>query len=358
MKSSIALIVATVVLPGASVSQETVQITGEPACDCSLVLDHVVDLGDAVGPGTLLGMVRTVRQGPNGDYFVLSWGAAEITRFDKSGRALDPVGREGEGPGEFKHVAGIWFVGDSIVVFDRGLGRLTVLRPDLSVARTAPLAGATRDIAWLDGQGFVLNGRFVGPRGIPLHLVTPEGEHVRSFGGEAIDRFAPPDAWIRSVAAVDGLVWAAPENSYRLEAWTADGRHLRTLERVEAWFPPKVVRTWGGPDQPIDPRVIDITSDAGGRLRVAILKASRHWAVRLPAPLPNARGEPIHPVPPGTGLFETRIEIIDPSTERMIAFGTFEVEAFGFVDPEHVFTYAEDEIGNPTVSVWRLRLTR
>lgn len=51
------------------------------------------------------------------------------------------------------------------------------------------------------------------------------------------------------------------------------------------------------------------------------------------------------------------MEIIDPETGRLFARGIVEPELFGFVDPEQVFSYQPDDVGRPTISIWRLGLS-
>jgi hypothetical protein len=59
---------------------------------------------------------------------------------DSTGKHLRTVGRLGKGPGEFDHVAGYVFTdGDSLIVMESG-GRVTVLRPDGTVARIYSLS--------------------------------------------------------------------------------------------------------------------------------------------------------------------------------------------------------------------------
>jgi hypothetical protein len=59
---------------------------------------------------------------------------------DPSGRVLDPIGREGEGPGEFLRPTGLAQKGDTLVVVDWGNYRIQYLSLDGEPIRTALLA--------------------------------------------------------------------------------------------------------------------------------------------------------------------------------------------------------------------------
>lgn len=55
---------------------------------------------------------------PDGGVAVLDAGAIELRIFDADGSLVALAGREGEGPGEFRHPFGVEVIGDSIVVWD------------------------------------------------------------------------------------------------------------------------------------------------------------------------------------------------------------------------------------------------
>lgn len=66
----------------------------------------------------------------------------EIRVFDSAGRHLRSMGRVGSGPGEFRGIAGIWLgSGDSVLVADIMLRRITVLDSEASFVRGYSLGG-------------------------------------------------------------------------------------------------------------------------------------------------------------------------------------------------------------------------
>jgi hypothetical protein len=341
-------------------SQEVVLVPdGETYCRCDLTLEPVVTLGAEDGWGTLLGEVRQVRRDSRGVYHVLAYQEYQIYRFDPDGEALAPLGRQGQGPGEALLVSTFEIAADSVFAFDRHMARMTVYDPDGKPVRTMPIKGSVHDVTHVSGRGLVLNARIseASTFGIPLHVIDDVGTVSRSFGGDGMIRIDAPALWQRSVAADGDDVWAAFENQYVIERWSLDGTLEHTVERTTDWFEPHLLRSWGGPDEPIDSWVTDMIVDERGYIRTTVLRASPHWPERLPPPRLNIVGDPIYPVPAGTGLFEAVIEVIDPEGGRLFVTGVFDTEVYGFVDAEHVWSYHEPIDGVPSVSIWRLRLS-
>jgi hypothetical protein len=72
----------------------------------------------------------------DGSIVVANAGTHQLRYYDTAGRFTNGVGREGGGPGEFEHIT--WaqkYRGDSILVFDRRLVRLSVFDSDGRLAR-------------------------------------------------------------------------------------------------------------------------------------------------------------------------------------------------------------------------------
>lgn len=347
--------------PAALSGQEVVRIVGdETYCRCQVTLEHVVTLGDTAGPGMLLGEIKHVRRDAAGIYHVLAWNEHQIYRFTPEGRALPPLLEKGEGPGEALEVDHFAIVDDSLVVFDGGNARMTVLDPDGEEVRTMPLRSQIPDAEYLPASGVLLNARGsdAGSFGRLFHFFDTEGRHVRSFGGEPRVGRDPELTWVRSLAAEANAIWSAPRHWYELERWSLDGTRTHLIQRETDWFEPRLHHSWGGPDEPWRPWIPDLSVDARGYIRVLILRGGPRWAELLPPPISQpATGDPIYPAEPGIGLLESIVEIIDPESGRLFARGVLEPELYGFVDPEHVFSYHLDDVGGPTISIWRLRLS-
>lgn len=87
-----------------------------------------LDLGVAAGDPefefvTILGLARL----PNGNVLVANRGTRELRFFSPTGEFVRAVGRDGEGPGEFRNFFGAYRYGsDSLIVWDYRLFRWTV----------------------------------------------------------------------------------------------------------------------------------------------------------------------------------------------------------------------------------------
>lgn len=96
-----------------------------------LVEPHVLEIGAVSGevPYLFDNIVNAVRLS-NGTIVVANAGTRELRFFDSSGRFLYAQGRQGEGPGEYRTLTGLWRMGgDTLVAYDRSLGRMTVVSP-------------------------------------------------------------------------------------------------------------------------------------------------------------------------------------------------------------------------------------
>ncbi len=75
----------------------------------------------------------------DGRLVVVNRGSQELFVFGRDGEFVRSLGGRGEGPGEFLDPVELDFVGDSIVVWDWGLGRLVLFGPDGSHERSVTL---------------------------------------------------------------------------------------------------------------------------------------------------------------------------------------------------------------------------
>lgn len=101
----------------------------------------------------------------DGRVVVLNAGAHELRLYERDGTLSWRQGREGEGPGEYVEPGALFVLpGDSLVVWDARLARVTVVAPDGDVVRNVTLPGrpsATEVVGVLsDGSLIVFRQRF------------------------------------------------------------------------------------------------------------------------------------------------------------------------------------------------------
>lgn len=78
----------------------------------------------------------------DGTIVIADAGASQLRAFGPDGALRWTAGREGEGPGEYRNIDWVRTHGDSLAVYDRSLGRLTVLSLGGDLIRTVSLRPA------------------------------------------------------------------------------------------------------------------------------------------------------------------------------------------------------------------------
>jgi hypothetical protein len=283
-----------------------------------------------------------------------------LQRFDRGGRFLDAFARRGEGPGEQYAVSRIRVgAGDTLYVLDAL--RATVNRYDAS-GRFVDLIRVpmhVHDFVPLGGRQLVTMGllRTRASAGYPLHLVN-DSRLMSSFGADE-PRLMPgaKEAWLfRQLApgVIDGQVWSAHSRAYVIEAWDLQGNRTDRLTRTAPWFWEwdEILALTGS--RPPYPMIRSIVQDADGLLWVMINVADENWR-----PLPRGYVRMERPVPrdQDNRLYDTIIEVIDPSRREVIAHGRFDPR-FIRMHGEYLYSYEEDEIGVPIYTIWRVRIER
>ena len=97
-------------------------------------------------PDADLSYVTSMDVDSRGRIYVGDWTNEQVTVFSPDGDILRRIGRRGEGPGEFRQVHIVQILpGDSLLVYDVALGRVSVFSPEAdTVAYTVNLGAASR----------------------------------------------------------------------------------------------------------------------------------------------------------------------------------------------------------------------
>lgn len=221
---------------------------------------------------------------------------AEPTRlrfFTAEGRPDGEVGREGDGPGEFRAIGRVERLpGDSLLVWDRGVGRVTILGPDRSVQRLARLevdfVATVRALpdgtlaALLHGVPMLEEAEpgalrvpapvvRLGPTGSLLDTVTvgAGADHVLQSTEFGLADVRPLFARTTHLATRDGQLVLGDADVVGFEVWSAGGRLL------------EVVRVTG-----LDPSLPDslVELERAARLEMNPSPANRALVGGLPRP--------------------------------------------------------------------------
>ena len=152
-----------------------------------------------------------------------------IREFDPDGRFVRSIGREGEGPGEFRSIAGVSVLPDGRVAFwDRGARRITVYRVDGELDETLRIDGVNppypfADRSFLtDVEGHYYLRIFVEPAFSGRDLAAMRYGYARiSPDGTVLDTLAVPETPGTSGQSIVIYTRAGDRNPFLEEALDA-----------------------------------------------------------------------------------------------------------------------------------------
>lgn len=361
---SIAVATLSIMLSARVTAQGIVRIGDVGRCkSCEISLTHVVTLGDQEGPGRVGLPHPAIVRDSKGSYYVAhadgGQGANRIWVFDDAGRFVRTIGRPGRGPGEFGGITGLRFrAGDTLEVYSANPPRRTVFAPDFTMLMTNPVeVGYLRSVFLPDGRA-VVNQHFASPgrAGYPLQLVSDSGRIIRSFGTIKPEyRSREASRMSRAVAAGPDAasVWTIGRTDYLIELWDTSGVRRRALQRDVDWFQPYVSYRAPQPNGAAPQPFVGIAmSDVARRLWVTVLVPAEHWRQGFTK---DRDGRWIVRPEYGHRIYDTILEVIDPSAPQVVATARFqEQQIVSFLGDDMIVSYREDAAGYPFLDVWRL----
>lgn len=235
---------------------ENPSIDGAP--ECRLSPEPRLDIGTADGRVEFeFHRVTDVTRLPDGRIAVLDGGSLEVRLFGEDGRFSRSFGGEGRGPGELLGPLSLWVRGDSVVIHDAQLHRLSWFTADGTYARQVsirpPAPGINRAFLLRDGRIVTMEVEFqpprtgFGPQLLRLVLRAADGETVDTAaeyvwrrmgsvgpeGGGSI--VAGPVFGARTyVSATGRRLYVGRGVEPEIEVLAPDG----TTERIVRWGPP------------------------------------------------------------------------------------------------------------------------
>lgn len=86
--------------------------------------------GDTADEDEFFGVISDIDIDANGDVYLLDSQLNEVKVYSKDGEFLRSMGREGEGPGEFRGPVSMYFAGDKVAVLQAMSGKIVLLTRD------------------------------------------------------------------------------------------------------------------------------------------------------------------------------------------------------------------------------------
>lgn len=283
------------------------------------------------------------------------------------------IGREGEGPGEYRGVRWVRSHGNRLHVFDVHNLRRTVLDAEsfetLHTNSLGLYGNYCCDAAVLDDSSYVISAMSYLPErvGYALHRFDGDGTVGVSFDEVSVGT-VPADQSYRWLdpASRSGHVWSASFYEYRIDLWDAvEGKRSRSVTREAEWVLPRHVRETWEAGKPGLLMVTGVAEDPQGRLWVIL---------RVPTQSPppaacfelvsnQAREGPTYTTREACKpLYYTRVEVLDPWAGRVLAAWNAPAELSrdlvpsGVMDDGTLYSLGRTTLGFPTVRLWNSTL--
>ncbi len=208
--------------------------------DWRLETTPLVDIGTAEGdPAHELQFASSAIRLGDGRIIVANAGTDELRAYAPDGVHLWSVGREGEGPGEFRNLGWVRrYRGDSLMTYDRSLHRLSVFTTDGEFGR----------IARLESRADGLSPAAVAPLEdgtVVVHasgVITPQASPgIHRLPGRLL-RYSPEGEILNEIADAPGPEWVMDEEFKTLarRPFTTDFEQAVYGSRIYYGF----ARTW------------------------------------------------------------------------------------------------------------------
>jgi len=217
-----------------------------------VTLEKLWEVGADADSEVLFGVIAGLDVDAAGHVYVSDRQLTIVSRFSPEGEYLGPLGREGDGPAEYRRIGDIFASGPGeMAVMQRMPGKLVTLTPDGLPGRTIALPpGLTETPAYFykgqasgddvlilsnqmqrDGDAFVISRTLirVSPDGKEKARLSEVLEETNLSDFRVEEKSHAPLIW---AVAPDGHVYLNDEfDAYRIRQYDAEGRLVHTIER-------------------------------------------------------------------------------------------------------------------------------
>lgn len=345
---------------GAVEATAAAQSDDQPTCpECVIQLDPVTTIGSLDGPDWIPGEPFSIARDSRGRIYMAYPWEGLVPVFDAEGRVLGPIGRSGEGPGEYQNPF-LVRVGqsDTVIVLDASR-QLSIVTPSGSYDRRMRVPVQAVDFIMTAGGGMVFSEqpgviRAHATEATIFHVFNPVDATVdRSFhtrqveGGGAAPRFR-----LASAREPDRF-WAIPHNGYEVTQYAVDGAVTRRFTRDPSWMRRPPFNDGIGSPRPGIYGVLEVE----GRLWIAGRHAAEDWArYWTPELFAEDREATAAELQYGK-VYRSVLEVLDIETGRLVASASVPGLVLALLPDRHVATYREDDAGVPFVDVYRVTVS-
>ncbi|MCP4545140.1 MAG: hypothetical protein GY835_01590 [bacterium] len=178
--------------------------------------------GDSDDPNEFFGLINSIRSDEEGNLYLLDAQLLEIKIFSPEGDFLRVIGREGEGPGEFRNPTGIVFlpngnIGVTIMV----PGKIVALTPDGDPAEDYPIPQPDQGGFSILQSANNANGNFsivIGSNAFTQGEMVQTWDLVRiDDSGNRLEQFATNVSTLNFAnALIDETVWDGFQNRWSM----------------------------------------------------------------------------------------------------------------------------------------------
>ncbi len=220
--------------------------TSLPGQPTRLTLTEELTVGLSNNPDESFADVSYLAVDAEGKIYCLDIKDQKIKVFDKNGKFLLAIGKQGQGPGEFGLAVGIQITRDNLLmVEDNAIRRLTLFKPTGEYVRNIPMADKMNLVSLLlDAQGNYLGRELVVDKSNgkmffeakkfdqnlkPLFTLDKIEYPIPDPGSKAKMNYLE----MKSAYQFDpaGNIYYGRNQTYDIKVYSPEGKHIRTIEK-------------------------------------------------------------------------------------------------------------------------------